>query len=267
MCDFSSPRLGFEPGTAASPGTAAKQSAHRLSRRRRRAGGSSFGDSADAPNEAAPFAVSQLTRLSLFTTAASTERRPRRPRLDMPPSSEGEGEGEGEAPSIGAATHARFREGNCPPEVAAEGSAKPDSGSRPPPRVDDVPSGPPPPPRSATAMHGGTAAPTHARYTVPVRVVGQKVTRTTRVVRLRPQRRRALPAPGAVVPNSCRRGWGWGGAPFEKSHPPGALRARRPRARTRFRFRFRFRFRSQNRSENRGSFHVEPFESLLWTTP
>ena len=109
-------------------GTAAKQSAHRLSRRRRRARGL-FVRRLRGCARAAPFAVSQLTRLSLFM-AASTERRPRRPRLDMPPSSEGEGEGEGEGPldRRGDALRDFAREDAV--EGAPRGSAKP-TGSRP----------------------------------------------------------------------------------------------------------------------------------------
>ena len=116
-----------------------------------------FGDSADAPNEAMPFVVSQPTRLSLFTTAASTERRPRRPRLDMPPSSEGEGEGEG-PPRSARRRISRFREGKAPSKERREGSAKPDSGSRPFTAC-SPPSAPPPPPRSATAATAGPPPP------------------------------------------------------------------------------------------------------------
>ena len=217
MCDFSSPRLGFEPGTAASP-EPPRSKARIASRDGVGApGGSSFGDSADAPNEAAPFAVSQLTRLSLFTTAASTERRPRRPRLDMPPSSEGEGEGEGEGPLDRRGDALRdFARGRRRRRSAARGARSPTPGRGRSPRVAPLarrrrPREAPPPPRRDRRPRF------RAIYRSRTRSWSKSHSNDAR--RSRRRRRRARPRPGAPSSRTrTGRGLGLGlGPPLRKA--------------------------------------------------
>ena len=235
-------------------GTAAKQSAHRLSRRRRRARGLFVRRLRGcAERSRAVRGVPADAAVAVHNSGVDGAT-PAQAEVGHAPEQRGRGRGRGRGPpSIGAATHFAISRG----EDAVEGAPRGERGSPTPgrgrsPRVAPLarrrrPREAPPPPRRDR----------RPRF----RAIYRSRTRSWSKSHSNDARRRAgvdgarVRAPGRRRPELVRgRGWGWGWGPLEKSHPPGALRARRPRARTRFRFRFRFRFRSQNRSENRGSF-------------